>query len=766
MYAFLILLIFYPIDLAMGQSENDPYQFLIEQKKKLSHPQATKPPNLNQKDLTAYLRKKTGKEISKSKFSDIEKATQIVANTLVVNLFKTAAINSSPDLPVSNKSLVTQRTQDQSAGIIKSHFNAIHRLPKFETSSWSELRKKKTVTAPFAYFGGSPIHDFCTMDAGKTIPARHGDRISPLDIAMVAASENELDHALLELIRKPDVLARDFFPMDFFEEVSSPVAETSWQRFLEARSSSSSEQSSDNSITDNNIPINANQIAAETIQTFNELDFSTLLTQAKIALSAECLTSNGKWSESLKGRDKYETVLFRCRSSKDHFYELMLYENSEFLEESSLEFLVKNGPVELILSMDSESRPLYPIELSARSSGRHFSDVFLYDSSGQARARIGTSQSFKSFEWNADAQLIAAVETSEKGTTSVTSWWPSGSLKSYSTNGKKQDIMFYWEWHETGSPSRYLSFFQNRPDGLETWWHVSGKKEGEINWYAGKKFGSSRIYFENGVLGFDASYVDDKLDGIVSWRDELGDKVLDGKFSHGLPKGVVRISSRIDRPLAVLNFDHGKADGSIQIGESPRGRGEIRYVAGVLDGTSLFFDHSNRKRLVLPYSSGKLNGSVEGFYADGTPAVSCKFEDGALTSWNRFKSNKITSKIELSGNVLSWARGAAEMKVVDSESNLDATCSAELSSWRKCLWTLQGEKVVFPGEVVLPGRPKPLRICEKMTKWDLSPWIDQSRLLSLIELWLGPTCETAKPYQCSVRLGRNLSPANCLAKKS
>ena len=290
-------------------------------------------------------------------------------------------------------------------------------------------------------------------------------------------------------------------------------------------------------------------------------------------------------------------------------------------------------------------------------------------------------------------------------------------------------------------------------------------------WSYGKRLGTSKIQFDQGVVGFDASYINDQLDGTMIWRDDLSHEVMRVNFNHGLVEGQISLKSDGKTELAHATFDHGLAEGEVRFGQPGlQPTVTFPFKSGILDGTATFYTTKHAVRLQVPFRSGKINGDLKAFYQNGSKAAACKFDTGHLLSWNSWPKQNDPNTLRIEGRVLDIATTRMTQTVFDDAKKISAFCDGREGVWHHCTFTVkskpfnisEADLLKATQSVVLEDGPYNMNKCGGAVQvWNLKPWIETGAVSALLELTRSPGCSDMRAVICKVAVTNRLQVSDC-----
>lgn len=662
----------------------------------------------------------------------------------------------------SSRNLFVKRQQNFNPHIQlanRKHIQKIHSLPRMSEVSWAAMRREvSTSKHPPSYFAGRPITDYCAAEMAKSAPTNAPSHIAVLDMAVVESTRTSLELSLLHLLDQPDPFSLNG---DDDSYVLDSVLDNPWQVVLK-KWMKSNERIKNLKLKDfmNWWQKHGNSDDIE------DAAFAKSMADVSIKLRKDCAQGKGIWEELNGGRSAGKVTIFSCKFSVvQSGFELFMEQDPEFEEVSAFVFKSWRDKFVGELRLDP-SNMIFALEAKVLKGNTLFSPVLLFDRLGRARGRVGGPREPHHLFWD-EAGLVRWSGRSDANNlwTEDMSWTESGAPAAKMTFSPSGDLKRLVEWYGNGLPSRLVNFDDSKPSGLELWWNPSGKAEGEIHWYDGKKFGSARLRFENGHVAFDGSFVNDELDGPVTWRDELGREVLTAVFRFGDPDGSLSIKNGEGITLASAVFDRGRVEGMVTIGvDGNRAGAKLPFKSGLLDGEVVFLDSAGRIRMTVPYRSGKLHGEVKGFYEFERRAVNCSFDDGHMTSWMVHGSKLDDVLFNADGKISSQIGSGASVKVSTLDSKIEANCQSRNEAWSECIWTINKRSYTIKGDD-LKDRVK--RNTEKKgcsfrdLEWNLEPWLEQNAPFVLLNATPIRSCSDKRRLSCRIMLTSGLPLTKC-----
>jgi hypothetical protein len=635
-------------------------------------------------------------------------------------------------------------------------------VPEANPEIFDRLRKEIILVRTDKYaddLGGRPVGEYCLGDLAKGPPVNATTTLSVFDLAIAEASRSNLDLELLKLLLQPDPF------------------QTALQADLSARSR-------DDEVTDQqtdwDLLFDKWDGAVRSGKMAPKLKFRDWLAGSKakkeplgpqladFAKRGEnyCQQQRGQWSEltastqfQLAGTSRISD-LFRCTKTKSGLtLQLSLVRNEDHLR--TLDFKIRDNRKVLYFATLDQSTSYSQVILN------QLADQFVFDKNRRLTSWSRQDGSKRSAYYQMSQDHRPLWSSASVNQQIVERFWDSksGSLSGLLIyDAKTARPKIYASWHSPKIMRHLLRFDDGRPHGLETWWYADGQPAGEANWFAGKKFGSARLYFPNGKVMYDASYVDDKLDGAVFWRDEHDQIVFSGQFRAGRAEGTVEIRQGITLASAV--FKGGQVDGDARIGADKQTPVTvIPFKDGAIHGTVDFKDLQGRSRLTIPYVNGRIHGNLVAHAMRENGPSQCKYDDGHLIEWTQSCSalSSANSPCQIAGGVSDLKTNRSTVKISNRDGSLSTQCDTNDELWQDCHFNIAHVPQVFNLRTVKDQFDvKKSNNCQlDVQNWDLSPWIDLGEAFAILDIVPNSQCKEAAAKQCLIKLVPGLPLHSC-----
>ncbi len=660
----------------------------------------------------------------------------------------------------------------------RSHLKHAMLLPLFQAATWQEMRNERAIessdpSSTDEYLAGRPITEFCIADAGLHLPTSAQMQFSIFDIGIAEASVSSMDLALLNLIEEPDAFRLATNIDDFDTNLESDYAPwqtvlSDWQQELKRKKRKLTEINTwwKKENTESNAKLNK---------------FTAGLNELTKRWSSQCTKNGGRWVEGPLIRSApSEWIAAECQSNRYGPLYRISINNSSAENATHLTFSLRQGALTALIQLHATSVD-EPITFQiVGADERRLSSLLIFDNAGRMRARLGTLKFGNHVAWSPQGKVIWTGHQGPRGNwTEDVTWDEAGLPRAGFQFDNAGAITRLTEWYSDGLPASVTSFAADHREGLQQWWHQNGKLAGDSMWSYGKRFGTSHLKFEDGITGFDASYIDDQLDGYLTWRDDRNHQIMKANFNRGLVEGQLIISSDPDSELVRAKFDHGMAEGDVIIGQlKKRPTTVLPFKSGVLDGISTFYAIDQSVRMQVPFRSGKIHGDIKTFYKGGTRASTCKFDTSHLLSWQSWPPKSGTDFVRVEGSVIDPSTSRMTQTIVDDARKISARCDGRDDVWTSCSFTIQEkekgkdktkELKILDADLVkatqairVEGRPYNMAKCGGTTQmWDLRSWIESSSLSINVGLIPAPGCRDRTSVQCAVTITNKVQVKNC-----
>lgn len=647
-------------------------------------------------------------------------------------------------------------------------------FPMFLRNVWQDMRQEKSLSITEAqddFLADRPMNEFCIEDAGLGLPTSARLQFSIFDIGIAEASSSSLDLAYLHLLEQPDAFRSTTAANERLQS-DAAYREVTWQAVL-------AEWQTDPNKSKKKLVDLADWWKQENPDADAKDDrykFAIALSQVIKRWSVDCGKSGGKWLENLTLRKaKPEWILGECQIIGNQPLFRMAINDTLAENATAFTILQRQGVVistTQLLAEESEQHAL--LFYLGKTDDPQPGATLVYDEQGRMRERIGPKSSLIHAAWDSKGQLVWTGRQNANGQwTQDLTWDPSGKPRAeffFDSDGGVKSIV---EWYADYKPASVSHFVSEHREGLQQWWHENGKLAGDSMWSYGKRLGTSKIQFDQGVVGFDASYIDDQLDGTMIWRDDLSHEVMRVNFKHGLVEGTISLKSDPKTELAHATFDHGLAEGEVRFGQ-PGLQPSVTFPfkSGILDGTTTFYNAKHAVRLQVPFRSGKLNGDLKAFYQNGAKAAACKFDTGHLLTWNSWPKQNDPDTLKIEGRVLDVATTRMTQTIFDDTKKISALCEGREGVWHHCTFTVKGKPyniteadlLKATKDVMLEDGPYNMNQCGGAIQvWNLKPWIETGSVSAQLELTRSSGCRDMRAVFCKVAVTNRLQVSDCRA---
>ena len=99
-----------------------------------------------------------------------------------------------------------------------------------------------------------------------------------------------------------------------------------------------------------------------------------------------------------------------------------------------------------------------------------------------------------------------------------------------------------------------ITYVKGKPEGLEQWWHDNGQLWYQYMYVNGKKEGLYRGWDENGKLRSSRHYVNGKLHGLLQEWEETGEVMQESTYVNGKRDGGERWYPEISSEMDLWDF--------------------------------------------------------------------------------------------------------------------------------------------------------------------------------------------------------------------
>lgn len=654
----------------------------------------------------------------------------------------------------------------------RAHIKQTIAFPIFQAKMWEEMRAEKTLVVPTVgrdYLADRSMTEFCTEDAGIGLPGSSQLQFSIFDIGIAEASGSSLDLALLHLLEQPDAF-RIVATVDEEHGDDALESEVTWQRVLTDWQTAL--KSSKRKLTD--ISFWWKKENPDSTPGDASYAFTTALAEIAKRWSVQCLKTGGRWIENQSLRKtRGEWTLAACQTLSGAPLFRIYTDDSVVSNASSFFITLRQGA--LIATIQSQ----VPQDTDgtfqfyfAKADEARISALLTFDEMGHMRQRIGPKSALSHAAWNAKGRLIwSGRQGSDGHWVEDISWDETGKPRTeffFDPAGNIQSIV---EWYADFKPASVSHFASGHREGLQQWWHENGRLAGDSMWSYGKRLGTSRIQFDQGIVGFDASYVDNQMDGTMIWRDETSNEVMRARFNHGLVEGSISLKSDAKTELAFAKFDHGLAEGEVRFGQPGlQPTVTFPFKSGILDGVATFYTVKHAVRMQVPFRSGKLEGELKAFYSDGSKAATCKFDTSRLLTWNSWPKHKEINAIRIEGRVNDVTTTRMTQTIFDDAKKISANCEGREGVWNQCIFNVKGKTFNISEDDLQKassrvndnGSAYNMKKCGGAALlWNLRPWIETGSISAFVELVPATGCRDMISVICKVAFTDRLQVSDC-----
>jgi antitoxin component YwqK of YwqJK toxin-antitoxin module len=120
-------------------------------------------------------------------------------------------------------------------------------------------------------------------------------------------------------------------------------------------------------------------------------------------------------------------------------------------------------------------------------------------------------------------------------------------------------------WRENGKKEYEATYKNDKLDGLTMAWHENGQKKSEENFKNDKLDGLTMTWHENGQKEAETNFKGDKKDGLFVMWHENGQKMVEGKMKNGKWEELVNEWHKNGQKKSEQNYKDGKpVDGSLK----------------------------------------------------------------------------------------------------------------------------------------------------------------------------------------------------------
>lgn len=672
-------------------------------------------------------------------------------------------------------SAMRSNVQSKVYSLNRHHVKQTILFPLFQTQIWRDMRQEKSLNISEAhadFLADRPMSEFCVEDAGMGLPTSALLQFSIFDVGIAEASGSSLDLAYLHLLEQPDAFrniaaaGRDSSLLEeTFRDVTWQTVLMEWQASTKESKKKLAEMADWWKHENPGFDIKDDRYK-----------FAAALATLAKRWSADCSKSGGKWLENQSPRKiKPEWTVGECQIAGNQPLYRMFTNDSSAENASAFKIVQRQGAiVSTTQLLSGESDQHAALFYLGKIEDPKMGATLVYDEQGRMRERLGPKSLPVHAAWDVKGQLIWTGRQNATGQwTQDLTWDASGKPRAEFFFDESGNVKSIVEWYADYKPASVSHFIAGHREGLQQWWHENGKLAGDSMWSYGKRLGTSKIQFDQGVVGFDASYIDDQLDGTMIWRDDLSHEVMRVYFNHGLVEGTLSLKSDAKTELAHATFDHGLAEGEVRIGQpGVQPTVTFPFKSGVLDGTVTFYTAKHTVRMQVPFRSGKINGDLKAFYHNGAKAAACKFDNGHLLAWNSWPKQNDPDTLKIEGRVLDVVTTRMTQTIFDDTKKISALCDGREGIWHHCTFTVKGKPYSITDAdllkatkaVVMEDGPYNMKKCGgSLQVWNLKPWIETGAVSAQLELTRSPGCGDMRAVFCKVAVTNRLQVSDCRA---
>ncbi|MCK9203927.1 MAG: hypothetical protein M0P58_05740 [Bacteroidales bacterium] len=127
----------------------------------------------------------------------------------------------------------------------------------------------------------------------------------------------------------------------------------------------------------------------------------------------------------------------------------------------------------------------------------------------------------------------------------------------------------------------------------------------EINYFAGKKNGTFKQYYDNGKIQEESYFINDKKNGVSKWSNKTGHIVAEYNYKNGDFDGSQKTYYDNDTLQSVNNYVNNQLSGvSKEYYRNGMEKITGQYIAGIKEGAWTEFDESGKVLKVTKYKGG------------------------------------------------------------------------------------------------------------------------------------------------------------------
>lgn len=221
--------------------------------------------------------------------------------------------------------------------------------------------------------------------------------------------------------------------------------------------------------------------------------------------------------------------------------------------------------------------------------------------------------------------------------------------------GRSENGLRVGEWKTFfigGSLESVGMYIKGKPQGTFKFYHPSGKPHGEINHDAdGKAQGPVTWFYEDGTMEAQSTFVNDKLEGLVSEYYKNGQIKTKTHYSNGKKNGTNSNFHESGSQISEENWKNDLKDGAfIKYGTNGTKSIEEFYVENKRHGELKQYDQDGRLASVTTYGMDVQNGPEITFDAQGDTSTFYMYKNKKIVLERNFKAGKVSKQITYDNN--------------------------------------------------------------------------------------------------------------------
>ena len=162
------------------------------------------------------------------------------------------------------------------------------------------------------------------------------------------------------------------------------------------------------------------------------------------------------------------------------------------------------------------------------------------------------------------------------------------------------------DWYKSGTIQNLYQLKDGIPHGIWTTWRENGKKKFEATYKNDKLDGLTMAWHENGQKKSEGNYKDDKHEGLLTFWYANGQKEAEENFKDDKKEGLHVHWHENGQKAGEWNFKDGKQEGlSLRWYENGQKLGKGNYKDGKADGLHVHWHENGQKRFQGSFNDGK-----------------------------------------------------------------------------------------------------------------------------------------------------------------